>query len=56
MDVNDPLHEQEIFLLQPCRNFESVKEGSLNVLILRASQNYASDVTCGDVIAALKAR
>ena len=27
VDVNDPLHEQELFLLRPCRNFASVKEG-----------------------------
>ena len=25
VDVNDPLYEQEIFLLRPCRNFASIK-------------------------------
>ena len=45
VDVNDRLHEQEIFLLRPCLNFASVKEGFLECLDFTPSQNYASDVT-----------
>ena len=45
MDVNDRLHEQEIFLLRPCRNFASVKEGFFECLDFTPSQNYAIDVT-----------
>ena len=45
VDVNDPLHEQEIFLLRPCHNFASFKEGFLECLDFMPGQNYASDVT-----------
>ena len=55
MDVNDPLHEQEIFLILLCHNFASVKERFLECLDFTPIQNYASDVNC-DVIAAFKAR
>ena len=55
VDVNAPLHEQEIFLLRPCRNFASVKEGFLECLGLRLFKIML--VTSNrDVIAAFKAR
>ena len=43
--ILDPLHEQEIFLLQLYGNFVSVKEGFFKCLDFTHSQNYASDVT-----------
>ena len=32
VDVNHPLHKQKIFMLRPCLNFASVKEGFLECL------------------------
>ena len=43
--MNNPIHEQEIFLLRPYFTFASLKEVFLNVSILCASQNIASVVT-----------